>query len=56
MQVNHSVTLDNFDDFLKLVQKLMKEKGSFSFNGNINRDAQTNVKNFSINWVSDEEV
>lgn len=56
MNVNHSVTLSNYDEFIKLVQKLMKEKGSFTFNGNINRDPQAKSENFSINWISEEEI
>ena len=56
MNVNKSVTFDNYDEFIKLVQKLMKEKGSFSFNGNINRNDQNNIENFSVNWVAKEEI
>lgn len=56
MNVNKSVTLDNYDEFIKLVQKLMKEKKSFNFNGNINHNIQVNIENFSINWASKEDV
>lgn len=56
MKVNKSVPLDNYDEFIKLVQKLIREKVSFNFNGNINRDPQNKTENFSINWVSDEEI
>lgn len=56
MNVNKSVTFDNYDEFIKLVQRLLKEKKSFSFNGNINNDAQNSAKNFSINWISVEEI
>ena len=56
MTINKSVTLGNYDEFIKLIQRLIKEKRAFNFNGNINHIAQKCEENFSINWTSEEEI
>ena len=56
MKVNKSAPLTDFDEFVKLVTKLKKEKRSFNFNGNINNEIKANNETFNISWTVEEEV
>ena len=52
MKVTHNVQYAEFDKFIKHVEKLKKEKITFTFNGNVNVN---DVQNFNVSWTTEEE-
>ena len=52
-KVDKSIQFTKLDEFIEFLNKLAKDKRTFAFNGNIHENG---VKNFNINWSSEEEV
>jgi len=53
MRINKNAVFSDFDEFLKVVQKLRRDGITFNFNGNV--DTSNDTQNFSVNWTEEEE-